>query len=324
MYLKGIMIWSGRRAGKGKIPGMHAKFALAAMSLLGLLLPTTLFAQVSFEERLTPGKPPLVIAHRSAVMGGAPENSLAAIQYALDRGIEAIHINPQLTADGQYVLMHDHTLNRTTDVESVFPEGPPGGPSRESRGGKDYVRDYSLEQVRQLTLVDAADGGDLHVPTLAEALDLADGRLLVLLGLKTYEVDSLAAALQGRDTRNLRLFELYYSGTDQSKLRDATLATGIDVAVSLFQSRDYLSDFEEVFAQVGSALRMVNVRSTRLTPEFVARLKALGICLAIGAGGPEDSALVNNSDPAPWRELLDRGFAAATDQPDLVLKALGK
>ena len=302
----------------------RGKLALIVLSFLAVSVPHWGLAQARVDERLASGQPPLVIAHRAAVMGGSPENSLAAIRYAIDRGIEAVHINPQLTADGRYVLMHDPTLNRTTDVERVFPDGPPDGPSRASRGGKDYVRDYTLDQIRQLRLSGGTNGADHPVPTLGEALDLADGHLLVLLGLKTYEVDSLAAALAGRNTDNLLLFELYVSGTDQGKLREASLATGVDVAVSLFQSRDYLADFEAIHGQLGPALRLVSVASAGLTPEFVSRLEELGVWLTIGAGGPEDSALVNRDDPGPWRALLDRGLSASTDQPNLVLGLVGK
>lgn len=301
---------------------LFRKFALAALS--SLALAPMVFAQATVEARLAPGQPPLVVAHRSAVMDGWPENSLAAIQYAIDRGIEVIHINPQLTADGHYVLMHDHTLNRTTDVESVFAEGPPGGPTRQSRGGKDYVRDYTLAEIRQLRLIDWKNGGNHPVPTLEEALDLVDGRLLVLLGLKSYEVDSLAASLASRETDNLLLFELYFSGTDQSKLREASLATGIDVAVALFQSRNYLADFEAIYGQIGSAIKLVSVGSARVTPEFVSHAQELGVWVVIASGGPEDSALVNDSDPEPWRKVLEQGFSAATDQPDLVLRLLGR
>ena len=299
------------------------KLARLVLFALALITPHVAWAQVSVDKRLAPGQPPLVIAHRAAVMGGWPENSLGAIQYAIDRGIEAIHINPQLTADDQYVLMHDHTLNRTTDVESVFPHGPPGGPSRASRGGKDYVRDYTLDQIRQLRLLGESGEDDESVPMLGEALDLVDGRRLVLLGLKSYEVDSLAAALGGRDTENLLLFELYFSGTDQSKLREASSTTDIAVAVSLFQSRNYRADFEAIFEQLGPAIKMVSVASAGLTPEFVTRLQELEVVLVIGSGGPEDSAIVND-DPGPWQSVLERGYSVSTDQPDLVLELLGQ
>ena len=282
-------------------------------------------AQVSVEERLAPERPAAVIAHRSAQMGGHPENSLAWIQFAIGRGIDIAHVNPQLTADDQYVLMHDNTLNRTTDVEQVFPNGPPDGPTREQRGGKDYVRDYTLDQIKQLQILGTGDGTNHAVPTLREAIDLVDGQLLMMLGLKSYEVDSLSAALKGQDDRNLLLFDLYYSGTDQSKLREAASATGLDAVVALYQSRNYLADLELIADQLGPRIKMISVDSSKVTPEFLARMAELDLRLVIsGWKGAEDLALVNEADPGPWIAAFKTGFAAMTDQPDLVLKLLGR
>lgn len=296
-----------------------------------LLLPVAIFlagaalAQASFEERFAEGQPPAVLAHRSAVMGGFPENTLGWIGSAIERGVDVIHINPQRTADDRYVLMHDNTLNRTTNVEAVYPEGPPGGPTRAARGGRDYVGDYTLEEIRALRVTGAEDGSLHPVPTLDEALDLADGRILVMIGLKSYEVDSLARVLNGRDTRNLMLFELYYPGTDQSKLRDLAGATGIGVSITVYGSNDYLAGLEGIHAQLGPALRAFWVRSTDLSPDLRARLAELGLVLFFGGwAGPEDRALVEQGDPEPWRAVLDAGFSAATDQPDLVLQILGR
>ena len=302
---------------------MFIRFGRPVLAAATLLAATFAHAQVSVQERLAADQPPVVVAHRSAVLGGFPENSLAWIQYAVDLGIDAVHINPQLTRDDQYVLMHDSTLNRTTDVEHVFAEGPPSGPTREQRGGKDYVRDYTLEEIRQLTLVNGKDEGTHRVPTLEEALDLIDGDLLVLLGLKSYEIESLAATIGGHDTANLLLFELYFPGTDQSKLRDATAATGIAAAVVLFRSRDYLTDLDSVVDQIGPALVMISANSARLTPEFISRMTDLDLRLMIsGWNGPEDNKLVNETDPAPWKAMLDQGFSASTDQPELMLELL--
>ena len=218
-----------------------------AVCLAALQLQATgALAEVSFQERLAEGQPPAVSAHRSAYMNGFPENSLAWIQDAIDRGIDIIHINPQVTADDAYVLMHDHTLNRTTDVESAFPDGVPGGPTREERWGKDYVRDYTSEQLQSLKIVNGEDGGSHHVPSLGDALDLADGKILVRIGLKSYEVDSLATALRGYEPSSLILFELFRSDTEQSKLRELSEATGIGVSVALLGPKEALDDLNDI------------------------------------------------------------------------------
>jgi glycerophosphoryl diester phosphodiesterase len=282
-------------------------------------------AQVSVDERFASGQPDIVMAHRSAVMEGMPENSLAWIQRAIDRGVDMVHINPQLTADDRYILMHDYTLNRMTNVESVYPYGPPNGPTREQRGGKDYVRDYTLAEIKQLRLVTSGDDTVHPVPTLQEALDLIDGRILVVLGLKNYEIESLSAALEERENRNVLLWELYYSGTDQSKFRDIAATTDLDVMMVLYRSRNYLADFEGIYRQIGPRIKMISVVSAGLTPEFLDRLNELNIRLMIsGFAGPEDSALVNEADPTVWEAALELGFAASTDQPDLLLTALGR
>src|SRR5271165_4928125 len=57
---------------------------------------------------------PLVFAHRGAPLR-APENSLAAFALAVQGGTDAIECDVQLTADGEVVVMHDDTLDATTD-----------------------------------------------------------------------------------------------------------------------------------------------------------------------------------------------------------------
>jgi glycerophosphoryl diester phosphodiesterase len=300
-----------------------SNFAIAAFVLFGLTeMP---LAQVNVEARLAEGQPPIVLAHRTAVFGDHPENTLAWLEAGIERGVDMLHINPQRTADGQYILMHDQTLNRTTDVERVYPEGAPGGPTRQQRAGLDYVGDYTLEEIRRLQVTNASDGRTHPVPTLSEAIDLVDGRALLLLGLKAYEVESLAATLQQHDTENLQFFELYYSGTDQSKLRELAEATGVSVAVTLFRSTDYLADLEGIYDQLGPHLRTVSADIPRITPEFLTRTDELGIHLIIsGRQSGEDYALVEDANPEPWQALLDMGYSVFTGRPDEVLNLLGR
>src|SRR5512143_1463332 len=56
---------------------------------------------------------PVVFAHRGA-SAHAPENTLAAFELALAQDADAIELDVKLTADGQAVVIHDPTLNRTT------------------------------------------------------------------------------------------------------------------------------------------------------------------------------------------------------------------
>jgi glycerophosphoryl diester phosphodiesterase len=282
-------------------------------------------AEVSVAARLAEGQPTVVVAHRSAPLRGFPENTLAWLKYAIERGVDAVHINPQRTRDGSYVLMHDQTLNRMTDVETVFPDGPAGGPTRIQQGGRDYLGYYTLDEINRLHIAADNAGGDFRVPTLGEALDFVDGRAIIFLGLKSYDTTTLAAALQNRDLRNVLLFELYVTGTDQSKLRELSQTTGLGVHVALYQSRDYLEDLNGAYEELGSSLKGVHVRSRGLTPEFLSRLDDLSVRLFIsGWDGAEDYELVENGDPEPWNAAFAIGAGVLTDQPEAVMELLGR
>jgi glycerophosphoryl diester phosphodiesterase len=63
---------------------------------------------------LHPRTRPLIIAHRGS-SAHAPENTLAAFALAADQGADAIELDATLTRDGQVVVIHDDTLDRTTD-----------------------------------------------------------------------------------------------------------------------------------------------------------------------------------------------------------------
>jgi glycerophosphoryl diester phosphodiesterase len=58
---------------------------------------------------------PLIIAHRGD-SAARPENTLSAFRQALAVGADLVEMDAQLTKDGQVVVLHDVTVNRTTDV----------------------------------------------------------------------------------------------------------------------------------------------------------------------------------------------------------------
>jgi len=101
----------------------------------------------------------LVIGHACAA-GEAPANTLAGVRACLDAGAEAMEIDVQLCADGVPVLMHDDTVDRTTNLS-----GP-----------------VSEQSLAALLAADAGDGEP--VPTLDQVMGLVAGRLTVMCELK--------------------------------------------------------------------------------------------------------------------------------------------
>lgn len=111
---------------------------------------------------------PLRIAHRGASGAGlAPENTLAACERAIQEGVDMIEIDVHASRDGHIVVLHDATLDRTTN----------------RRGA---VLDLDLEAIRAAdagSWFDVAYTGE-RVPLLSEVLDLARHRAVVLIEIK--------------------------------------------------------------------------------------------------------------------------------------------
>ncbi|NYH54055.1 MULTISPECIES: glycerophosphodiester phosphodiesterase family protein [Nocardiopsis] len=138
---------------------------------------------------------PTVVAHRGA-SGHAPENTLVALDTAHELGAEAVEVDVQRTRDGVLVLVHDTTLERTTDVEDVFPDRSPYN-----------VGDFTMAEIRELdagSWFDSSFEGE-EVPTFAEALDRMEKLDLDLfLEVKSPELypgveKEIAAEFGGRD-----------------------------------------------------------------------------------------------------------------------------
>lgn len=133
-----------------------------------------------------------IIGHRGAA-GSAPENTLAAFDLALEQGAEALELDVRLTADGVPVVLHDATLERTTD-------------------GQGLVAATTLERLRRLDAgarftTDATTfpwrGQGVGVPTLDEVFQRYPSTPL-LIELKVAEAaDPVARALlsHGAETR---------------------------------------------------------------------------------------------------------------------------
>jgi len=116
-----------------------------------------------------------VIAHRGS-SGAAPENTLAAIRLAIRHDADVIENDIQRTRDGELVIIHDTTLDRTTDVEQVFPARAPWN-----------VGDFTLEEIKRLDAGSwfAPRFAGQEVPTLEEWVNAVGGEADMLLEPKS-------------------------------------------------------------------------------------------------------------------------------------------
>jgi len=149
------------------------------------------------------------IAHRGA-SAYAPENTLPAYRLAMEQGADYVEQDLQITKDGILVCLHDLTLERTTDVQRVFPDRY----RTEERGGKAarhwYVSDFTLAEIKRLdagSWMDAKFAGTL-IPTWQEAIDEIRGKAGLYPETKAPEV----YGSRGFDMEKLVLDQLRKNG----------------------------------------------------------------------------------------------------------------
>jgi glycerophosphoryl diester phosphodiesterase len=119
---------------------------------------------------------PLVTSH-AACKGHAPENTLAGIEAALRLGADAIEIDVHCTADGVPVLIHDDTVDRTTDGTGNIHEMTFDVARSLDAGARQFVPQFQ---------------GAL-IPSLAEVLELTRGKSLLQIEIKQREIEGAVA-----------------------------------------------------------------------------------------------------------------------------------
>lgn len=125
---------------------------------------------------------PMIFAHRGASQY-APENTMASFQEALHQGAPAIELDVKCSADNEVIVLHDQTLDRTTN-------------------GSGDLRDYTLARLRHLdagTKFGPQFAGE-RIPTLREVLDQFGQKMKINIELTNYastddELVTLVASL---------------------------------------------------------------------------------------------------------------------------------
>jgi glycerophosphoryl diester phosphodiesterase len=129
----------------------------------------------------------IAIAHRGA-SAYAPEHTLASYRLALEQGADYVEQDLAVTKDGVLICLHDESLERTTDVEEVFPDRGVVDPET---GRKQWLAgDFTLAEVRRLdagSWFDARFAGE-RIPTWEEAVAALGPSARLYPELKTPEL----------------------------------------------------------------------------------------------------------------------------------------
>jgi glycerophosphoryl diester phosphodiesterase len=234
----------------------------------------------------------LVCAHRG-FHTFAPENSLPALRMAVDLGVDAVEMDIRETADDVLVLMHDDTVDRTTD-------------------GTGAVGEMTFDQVRALHLDTSSYPGytgEDTVPTFLEALEEARGSVLVYIDMKTSRDDLLVADIQAAAAHD---FVMVYSG-DLAKLVRVQSA---DPDIWVFPS---IGTADEIPAVMESVRPVLVELGGDLDPAIVDAVHAVGVKASRDTLG-RDVAAKYFCDPTYWDLYLESGLdLLQTNWPEYML-----
>ena len=247
----------------------------------------------------------LIVAHRGA-SGRAPENTMEAFKLGVEAGADAIELDVHLTADGQLAVIHDETLERTTD-----------------RTGR--VADLTMDEIREADAgaTFTGPGGESHpfegrglrVPTLPEVLEWLPDTMGLVIEIKARPAaDAVVYALEGHPARTdgrMSVISFDEAAIDRVRELDPALRTGYLVAPG--QSIDLAFAWASGHGHTGVHPWEADLGADPLA--ILAQAKVLGL---------EVGCYVVN-DPGRMRFLSDTGlWGFVTDVPDVAVETLGR
>nr|WP_284700202.1 glycerophosphodiester phosphodiesterase [Gracilimonas sediminicola] len=211
------------------------RFLFSLIPLL-LLVHTTINSQpssVNLPVKLYSGSEDnfVIIGHRGA-SAYYPENTMAAFRAAYEMGAEMIELDILLSKDSVPVVIHDETLDRTTN-------------------GTGLVADYTLTELRKLDagLWFGREHAGEHIPTLEEVLQFAKGKIALNIEIKTEAVTD--DYLEGIEEKALNLVKKY-------EMEDYVLYSSFDYRA--------ISHLKQLDVDISVALLYEKKQSTRRLP----------------------------------------------------------
>jgi glycerophosphoryl diester phosphodiesterase len=277
------------RTAQWSAPPWQATVAAAsalALVLGAMLAPSTVQAAGALSSFRAPGEAGFIAGHRGGAV--APENTLPAMRYALAGPAAFVEIDLQLTADGVPVLMHDWTVDRTTD-------------------GTGPVWSMTFEQLQELdagSWVGEAYRGT-RVPSFEQFLEVfrptTKQAILELKGSWTAEqVAGLAHSVHRHGVQSRVIFASF----DLVSLRNiAQVAPELARAIIV---RKVVGDPAVIAGACGALAIVTSERFIRSDPDAVGRIHAAGLGVLLYTLNDEDT----------WRTAIDLGVdGIITDRP---------
>lgn len=263
----------------------------------------------------------MVVAHR-ACWQTAPENSVAAVNACVGVDVDMIEIDVRQTKDNKLIVMHDETVDRTTN-------------------GTGLISELNLSEIQSLRLKDK-DGTDQpltdqHPPSLREALMAIKGNVLVNLDLKESLFEDAYAIVQELDMSDQILMKMN-AEAESPKLSQASFIGKVNFMPIMFECDPFyevycektLSSAIDDYRDYDPVAFEVVFQTDEYISEAIDAVRDEGTRLWVNtlfekhAAGRVDNDALNNPDQI-WGEVVDLGFnIIQTDYPSELIAYLDK
>lgn len=242
---------------------------------------------------------PLVSSHRGGgEEAGFPENCLETFQHTLENTWSLIECDPRYTKDSVMVLMHDETVDRTTN-------------------GKGKVSDYTLAEIKKLFLKD--NFGNItsyKIPTLDEALDWAKGKTVLILDKKKTTAAERARAILNKKA-NLAAVVMCYTPEDAAECYNVSS----DVLMqSITTTNKQLTAYEKTGVPWQNVFAFVSQTKPQ-DDDLIENLHKRGVMAIIGCSFTSDRLFLNNT--INKTELYNQYYQLLAIKADIIETNLG-
>ncbi|MEV8266535.1 glycerophosphodiester phosphodiesterase family protein [Microbacterium sp. NPDC076911] len=285
---------TGPSRARERIQPLLVVCVLAVLSMVIAVIGATP-ARVSARELLGDTREPGDVAFIASHRGGgaeAPENTLPAVAGALAGGYEYVEVDVALTADERAVLMHDKSVDRTTD-------------------GQGALASLTWEEVRTLDAGSwfSAEYAGTAVPTFDQflaVLEAYSGRAIVELKGEWSDA-AISDAVEAVEARRLDA-QVVFASFDARTL--ASVAASTDVVSRLLILKHMPADIVRATAEADVPGIIVSAAAVRAQPDLVDSLHAAGRRVVV---------YTLNSD-SQWEEMTELGVdGIVTDEPTTLL-----
>ncbi len=237
----------------------------------------------------------MVAAHRAG-HNGYVENSIPAIQHALDLGVDIIEVDVKVTTDNVVVLNHDGKIDRTTN-------------------GTGNPEDYTWAELQQFYL-EMPDGTltNERLATFEEALIMVKGKAMIDIDIKTGNLKPIVDAIKRTGTEK----QVFFFDNDYDALKEVLSM----IPEALIMPRAYSFEMADSALRVFSP-EVIHIDESFYTEELTDLIRSNNARIWINALGEQDDLIRKGETEKALNNLLKyKANIIQTDEPEILIPLL--